>query len=762
MNRVGGVERIVPFSHPAAMLGAWRVEVDANRLVRDGAEVSLAPKVMLLLRCLMARPNQVISRQVLLESAWPESDVGEEVLTQSIAELRRALGESARDGLMVATIRKTGYQLRTLVTPISDAPVASGNGSVPLPLRVDTDAPTTNPPFAARVDDVPTLGEHAPRKPSLRGVARWFMAAAAVVVMALLFARMPLTRAPDPGPAPGPASAAAAALFTKVLPLTAEIGSETMPAMSPDGSQVAYLALTIRDDGGLDEQLMLRALGASVSRILATSDVSPGFLRSPAWSSDGRRIAFMRVNGSHCHIAAIAVLGDSTDEKTLGECESLEERRSFLAWSLDDHEIAFSRHTDPARPDSEVRLHLLNATTGEVTLLAHEPVPGQSRMPRYSPDGKSIAFLQGTTTDEAVFVVASGGGTPRRISRQSGGVRGMDWLSDGDSVIYSLKGQFRRVSLDGASDVALDLRDGVQPSLARDKPAMVFVSLPPSAMNLRRYRLDPADSSGERNAQPGALLFASTRISRMPRWSPQGDAIAFVSDRTGSLQAWTGSSNGTDAQPLSALEAGERVEDIAWMPDGKRIALALTAANGSGRAAIYARSGPGAEIIYRSAEAIRAIAVDASGSAVYVARTSSTSPLLRISTSDARIDEVPLRDVQRIAVTDAGVLVFSRVGDTAIYRADPPDFQARRLPGTELAVEASGWSVHGEGVIFWAAVEYGEALMLASLQRSEPARFFTGMTGTFAQRDFSLSPDGTELVFPVDDPRAADLMTAQP
>lgn len=90
----------------------------ATRQVSRGSERRrLAPKAMAVLRALAAAAGQVVGRETLLETVWPDVTVGEEVLTHAIAEVRRALGDDFRAPRHVETVHKSGYRLLSPVRP---------------------------------------------------------------------------------------------------------------------------------------------------------------------------------------------------------------------------------------------------------------------------------------------------------------------------------------------------------------------------------------------------------------------------------------------------------------------------------------------------------------------------------------------------------------------------------------------------------------------------------------------------------------------
>lgn len=741
---------IVPFSLPAARVGEWRVEIDAQRLVRGTVEVRLAPKVMLLLRCFMARPQEVLTREQLLQAAWSDADVGEEVLTQAIAELRRALGESAKDGQMLATVRKRGYQLRAAVVPITPWPDAAATSpGLDASGGSRASSQSTIGPLA-RVDDMTAI--QAPPA----GINVWRVAGIAGVVLALtgVVAGVAYShRTANP--------ARALAAWQHVVPLTTQIGSETMPAVSPDGQHIAYLYLSQRN-GGLYEELNLRERNDTRSRVVAQSAPDPGYLRAPAWSSDGRQLAFMRVNGERCRIVGISPFVEKPVERSLGECETLDERRSFLAFDGDDRTIAFSRHSDLANPASPVVLHRLDLETGTVSRIDYVAPPGESRMPRYAADGRTLALLHGTRGNEDLYVVAPNGGALQRITQRETAFRGFDWLADGKGFVASLEGELWRIARDGAAE-RLGMGHGIQPSIARAASALVFARSTNATMNLQHYVVESTRDAPEPMARTRGRVFASTRESYLPRWSPQGDRVAFVSDRSGSAQLWVGDIATDNVRMLSTLAVDERIADLAWTFDGVAVALAIQDARGSARVAIYAIDGAAPRVVFRSDAPIRAIALDAEHGTLYIAPAQHGSAVQRIALADRAVTATPFVDVNRMSLTADHRLCFSQRGDAAVFCTDPATLQAHRVSGSERVDDDSGWASYDGAVIAWSAVEGGEALIRVPIggESSKPS-LFAGMSGTFGQRDFSLAPNGSDLIFPVDDQRELDLLIAEP
>jgi len=102
-------------------LGNHLVDPDTRRIVCGSRSRRLSPKATRILSILAAADGKVVSRDDLLDQTWPDVTVGEEVLTQAIAELRRALDDSARSPRFIETVHKTGYRLIAPVRPCGGA-----------------------------------------------------------------------------------------------------------------------------------------------------------------------------------------------------------------------------------------------------------------------------------------------------------------------------------------------------------------------------------------------------------------------------------------------------------------------------------------------------------------------------------------------------------------------------------------------------------------------------------------------------------------
>ena len=109
-------------------LGEWQVEPELNRLSGDTGVVHLEPRAMDLLVFLARHPGDVLSRETLIDGVWKTQFVGEAVLRNTVAALRRALGDSADCPNFIETIPKRGYRLIAPVTVEGSPPSGATSG----------------------------------------------------------------------------------------------------------------------------------------------------------------------------------------------------------------------------------------------------------------------------------------------------------------------------------------------------------------------------------------------------------------------------------------------------------------------------------------------------------------------------------------------------------------------------------------------------------------------------------------------------------
>jgi DNA-binding winged helix-turn-helix (wHTH) protein len=115
------------------VFGAFVLDEERRALTRDGRGVPLTPRAFELLRVLVRARPRAVGKAALLRAVWSDSVVSEASLTQRVNEVRKALGDRARDPRYLRTVFKHGYafcgEVEGEEVSSSAAPVAPTSGT---------------------------------------------------------------------------------------------------------------------------------------------------------------------------------------------------------------------------------------------------------------------------------------------------------------------------------------------------------------------------------------------------------------------------------------------------------------------------------------------------------------------------------------------------------------------------------------------------------------------------------------------------------
>jgi tricorn protease len=238
-----------------------------------------------------------------------------------------------------------------------------------------------------------------------------------------------------------------------------------------------------------------------------------------------------------------------------------------------DGRIAFAYHDDIWVADSN------GANPRRLTASV-----GREAWPRFSPDGRSIAFVSDRTGNDDVFVIPAAGGEPRQLTWFSGPDQVLYWTPDGTGiVIASNRGALSwgaplfRLPLDGGPPEPLGMGTARAGMVSQDGRMIAFNRILPSTWR-KGYR---GNNSGDiavyhvaaRTAvelTDTSLMSARTNVNDVyPMWGADG-MIYFASERDGTFNLWRVGAQGGAPQQVTQHTTGG-VFFPAISPDGRRI-----------------------------------------------------------------------------------------------------------------------------------------------------------------------------------------------
>ncbi|ABF43155.1 transcriptional regulatory protein-like protein [Candidatus Koribacter versatilis Ellin345] len=528
----------------------WEVEPQINQVRRQNHSFHLEPKVMQVLVELAAHSDEVLSKEHLIHAVWSDTFVSDDVLTRCISEIRRVLDDDARAPKIIQTIPKSGYRLIAPVVFDKAAPPKNGssNGS-------------TATVEAATVETPPLKTAETPRK----NLAPWIVAVGVLAIAVVYFA-IRATRPPVAQPGPEESY--------RTIPFTSYPGSQTQPAFSPDGNQVAFVW---NGEGGENRNIYVKIIG-SETPLQLTHDAGQDY--SPTWSPDGRSIAFLRYTDTDRGIFMVPALGGA-EHKVFTPTGIVEWERNALSWSPDGKRLIFSDGKSANSPSSIFELDLETGTAKAIT--SPPKLWDGDSGPAFSPDGKKIAFVRGSEGwVQDLYVMDAAGGEPTRLTNDGRMMASISWAADGKSIVYSSNraGKFSlwRIPATGgtAERIGVGTEDAFGPSVSRNGDHLAYTQ-GSSIYGIHRLDLKAPKSAA-------TTILSSTQQDSAPKLSPDGSRVAFQSWRSGTQEVWVAGSDGKNPERVTSFEKS-LTGSPSWSPDGKQLAFD---ARPEGRSHIYA------------------------------------------------------------------------------------------------------------------------------------------------------------------------------
>ena len=358
------------------------------------------------------------------------------------------------------------------------------------------------------------------------------------------------------------------------IPLTALPGGVRSPSFSADGDHVAFTWTGPKQDN-VDVYVQQVGVGAPLR---LTTDAGNDY--SPAWSPDGRAIAFLRQppDSARHELRLIPPLGGP--ERKLAEIQPGGFLRAVtLAWCPNSRCVIVTDATsaDQTKPDA---LFVVSLDSGEKRQLTTPRPPFLADTdPRVSPDGRWLVFrrdvapfsgqLQLVQLGEGLVVT----GTPRSLTPILLTAYGPEWISNTEIVFWGKALLWRMNIAEGSKPERLPFvgEDGLMPSVSRAQPGrparLAYVR---SFYDANIWRLDAPNPRAPSSAR-AAVAIASTRRDVLAQFSPDGQKVVFISDRSGESEVWLADSSG--ANPVQLTFLGATPGFPRWSPDGKTVAF---------------------------------------------------------------------------------------------------------------------------------------------------------------------------------------------
>lgn len=531
ISQVLGVAMGNSIQRPIARFEDFEVNPETGEVWKAGRPLKVQDQPFKVLAALLERPGQIVTREELRQLIWADKSFGDfdHAINLALAKLRATLGDSADVPHLIETLPRRGYRF---IAPLKEQINPPAARIIAPPQEQTVPSPVTEHPATAA------------------GRKLWLIvgALALVVVAAVALLRMFSTRKES-------------STGGEILPLVSMPGQQDAPAISPDGSQVAFAY-----SGAPHPGIYVALIGGEKPLQLTQGDDDG----NPAWSPDGRQIAFARFNESSGQkkLYVIPALGGSerhvytTSFPNWAPCNQ-------MSWSPDGKSLIFPEALDNS---TKARLSILSLSDSTARPLT-SPVNQQFDCdPVFSPDGATVAFARGPMGAflSDLFVQKVDGGQPMRLTTGNSGGNAA-WTQDGKEIVFDSSARgfegLWRISASGGTPLPIAASgDAYEPSISRRGNQLAYQVFKQWDTV---WRLDLKD---ERHAlAPPMRLLSGRGIIWKPSYSPDGKKIAFESNRMGYVDVWMCDSDGSNCSQLTDRHGTSSTGR--WSPNGRSLAF---------------------------------------------------------------------------------------------------------------------------------------------------------------------------------------------
>jgi len=533
-------------------VGDFTVISSRNLITNDSEETSITPKMLSVLTELAKHQGETLSKEYLILTVWGSIHTSDMVLSRAISDLRKVLGDSAKQQNYIETVTKQGYRLKQKVNwqqgwhdsqlPEQQTTIELQSAPEPKPISEEN----VNPWYKVSKNKL------------------WAFTALILIILSAGYwfgfdkeSNLVNEISGDP----------------KLVYLTSNNDTESYIRFSVDGKYLAYATKSAAEPG---RRLKVHSLADNKIITVGGSPESSddSYDLAPAFSPNGKEIAYKHLTMEGCHIRIFSFVNSQVRE--LAKCPF--SKSQGLDWSPNGKHLVTTVFNHTKKIEG---LALIDSDSGKFNIL---PAPQQSASghiwPRFSPNGKTLAvvYIQPNNNLWTLGLVETASGEFTEILRLGEEIGQVVWNETGDSLYYLIT---RGIDA-GVWNINLSTKQA-QHIVKTQSSSLDFDQLTKQFAYIEREEeftiwKSSQSKDGEVISEP---LLKNLPKSNYPSLSPNNNMLAFVSTASGIDSLWIRALGDDFDVLVLQSKMKERLSEPTWSPDGKQLLISALSKDSS-------------------------------------------------------------------------------------------------------------------------------------------------------------------------------------
>lgn len=630
-------------------IGHFIIGVDDHTITDEtGLVEHLQPKFIEVLHYLALQYPELVSREELIENIWNGNQyVGEKALTNAIWNIRKKLEQhpNSNQSEYIQTVRKSGYRL-------------------------------TEKPLMYVEKTAKPVSQHS----RLTSRLKWWPLVsifACILILSLYFVTKPSIKP-----------------VVKITSLTSSPGREAYPAVSRDGTKMAFYWKRINKDQDLFYIDLTRPDLAPV-QLTYDSEMES----RPVWSYNADKIFYIQKSWDRKFCNVIELDVKTRLKKRIAPC--IGNVNPSLSISSNGNTLAFASFDDTY---NSVGIYLLDLTAKDKTPIRFSCGSDCELSDRdvvFSPDGSQLLMTSRTQLhEEDIFLVDRVTKKTNRLTEGLRNIQGMAWHPNSNKIIFSAEYADVRngyvLDLDTNALTALDVEGFSFPSFIGNTNELVF-----HERKIKKF-ISTLEVDTNNAAIPFPLI-QSDYTHSFATYSLAAKKIAYISNQSGAHELWMYDETGSKATQLTNLNSNLIYPN--WSPDGKHIAF-LVRHTASNETSIRIINVDNKSIVTLTPKGLTRFSMPTwsnDNKQIYTnASRDGNSAYFSIDISTSAFSKISDRSGGMIILDSAKDIMWYSRGNEAIYQAkisDPANSETVLIESSTMINEFS-WTKTKQGIFF--------------------------------------------------------------